>query len=103
METKKYFLQIVSDVLNGRQVDKSIDIDYGKVLNLAILDAVFVGTYKYLQTGKNLDFNKYSSAIRGMVNSSDFQKNIETGKTHHSIPLKERIEIAIKKIQECNE
>lgn len=40
METKKYFLQIVSDVLNGRQVDKSIDIDYGKVLNLAKKNAV---------------------------------------------------------------
>lgn len=74
-----------------------------KVLNLAILDAVFVGTYKYLQTGKKLDLKKYSSAIRAMVNSADFQKNIETGKTHHSVPLKERIEIAIKKIQECNE
>lgn len=40
MKTKKYFLQIVSDVLNGRQVDKSIDIDYGKVLNLAKKNAV---------------------------------------------------------------
>lgn len=84
------------------QLDSSI-FRPSKMLNLAILDAIFVGTYRCLQNGQLLNFKKYVPVVRSIVDSDDFQKNIETGKTHHSIPLKNRIDIAINKIKECNE
>lgn len=74
-----------------------------KMLNLAILDALFVGTYLFLKNENKINLEKYIKTISQFVHSNNFQKNIETGKTHHTIPLKERIEIAIREIQNCNE
>ncbi len=65
------------------------------ILNLAILDAIFVGTYTRLLERPIDDKEVYKRQIVDMVSSTDFMKNIETGKTHHTTPLKERIEMAI--------
>lgn len=65
------------------------------ILNLAILDAIFVGTYTRLLKKTINDKEVYKRQIVDMVSSTDFMKNIETGKTHHTAPLKERIEMAI--------
>lgn len=65
------------------------------ILNLAILDAIFVGTYRRLLKKTIDNIESYKKQIVEMVSSSDFMKNIETGKTHHTAPLKERIEMAI--------
>ena len=74
-----------------------------KILNLAILDAVFVGTYISLQSGKKINKTKFKKTIEKLVHDTEFQKKIETGKTHHSQPLKERIDMAISEIGQCNE
>lgn len=72
-------------------------------LNLAILDGVFVGTYYYL-LNKQLDNpEKYKKSVKKLITSKDFVKNIETGKTHHTSPLKERIELSIAEIKKSNE
>lgn len=68
------------------------------VLNIAILDAIFVGTYLNQFKIINIDISKYIDCINKMVEDSNFVKNIETGKTHHTAPLKERIGIAISRI-----
>ena len=72
-------------------------------LNLGILDAVFVGTFIYMMNGKKIAEEKYASCIENMVNSDTFKKFIETGKTHHTVQLKSRIELAINEIEKINE
>ena len=65
------------------------------ILNLAILDAIFVGTYIRISKATISNIESYKTQVLNMISSVDFMKNIETGKTHHTAPLKERIEMAI--------
>lgn len=67
-------------------------------LNLGILDAIFVGTFINLKNNKKLPDDKYYICINNLVNSDNFKKYIETGKTHHTIQLKSRIELAISEL-----
>lgn len=72
-------------------------------LNLGILDAIFVGTFINLMNGKKIPEEKYASCINNIVNSETFKKYIETGKTHHTVQLKSRIDFAINEIDKINE
>lgn len=68
-------------------------------LNLGILDAVFVGTFINLLNNKPIKpDDNYSNCINNLVNSDIFKKYIETGKTHHTVQLKSRIELAINEL-----
>lgn len=71
-----------------------------KVLNFAIIDALFVATMLNLK--KNIEIKdyieKYKVIVDNLTKMNSFKKNIETGKTHHSTPLKERIRIATEEI-----
>lgn len=71
------------------------------ILSLAILDAVFVGTYNKLSKSPINDNKSYKEKINELINNQVFLRNIETGKTHHTNPLKERIDLAISYINEA--
>lgn len=66
-----------------------------KQLNLAILDAVFVGIFLNLENGKRLDYAVYNKKINELISTKQFQDCIKTGKTHHTNLLQERIRLAI--------
>ena len=70
------------------------------ILNLAILDAIFVGTYNRLSRYSVVNEKTYKEKINELINNQVFLRNIETGKTHHTNPLKERIDLAISYINE---
>lgn len=72
-------------------------------LNLGILDAIFVGTFLNLQNNKVLSDEQYLLCIENIVSSDVFKKYIETGKTHHTVQMKNRIEFAINEIAIINE
>ena len=72
-------------------------------LNLGILDALFVGTFINLERGKKIPEDNFHECIDNIVNSEVFKKYIETGKTHHTVQMKSRIEFAINEIAKINE
>lgn len=72
-------------------------------LNLGILDAIFVGTYTNLKNKKIFSPDEYLVCVENIVNSSEFKKFIETGKTHHTLQMKNRIEYAIKELAKIYE
>lgn len=74
-----------------------------KTLNLAILDAIFVGTFHTLKNNNILDAEKYQTIVANLINKGEFIQYIETGKTHHSATLKNRINMAIKEISELGQ
>ena len=71
-----------------------------KTLNLAILDAIFVGTFRRIEKGEIKNLDAYKTVVKEMVVKDSFIQNIETGKTHHTAPLKNRINIAIKEMEQ---
>ncbi len=70
-----------------------------KMLSLAILDAIFVGTYIAIEHNCIQDIEMYKTKVNNIVSRQDFIQFIETGKTHHSQPLKERIRISIEELK----
>ena len=75
-----------------------------KTLNLAILDAIFVGTFYTLKNSNILlDEKKYQTLVSTLIYKEEFIRYIETGKTHHSATLKSRINMAIKEISELSQ
>ena len=71
-----------------------------KTLNLAILDAIFVGTFRRIKKGEIKNLDAYKAVVKEMVVKDSFIQNIETGKTHHTTPLRTRINIAIKEMEQ---
>lgn len=105
-ETEESISEIIFIFNKTLNIISQLDIKLFKpndILNLAILDAVFVGTFYFLKKYEVNDLVKYQALIKKLILSDDFQKNIETGKTHHTAPLKERIELAISEIVKLNE
>lgn len=76
-----------------------------KILNFAIIDALFVATILNLKNNIEIEnqIEKYKVIVDNLTKKSSFKKNIETGKTHHSIPLKERIRFATKEISKIKD
>lgn len=70
-----------------------------KQLNLAILDALFVGVYKTLCRGVNLDPIVCNTIFISLLGMKDFQDCIKTGKTHHTVLLQDRIQLAINSLK----
>lgn len=105
-ETEDSISEIIITFNKTLSIISQLDIKLFKpndILNLAILDAVFVGTFYFLKQQEVNNLSKYQEIIKKLISSDDFQKNIETGKTHHTAPLKERIELAISEIGKLNE
>ena len=105
-ETEDSISEIIITFNKTLSIISQLDIKLFKpndILNLAILDAVFVGTFYFLKQQEVNNLSKYQEIIKKLILSDDFQKNIETGKTHHTAPLKERIELAISEIGKLNE
>ena len=66
-----------------------------KQLNLAILDALFVGIFKTLYKHVKLNPTVCNTLFINLLGKKEFQACIKTGKTHHTILLQERIQFAI--------
>lgn len=106
LETEDSISEIINTFNKTLNIVSKLDIKLFKphdILSLAILDAIFVGTFYYLKQQEVNDMLKYQEIIQKLISSNDFQKNTETGKTHHTAPLKERIELAISEIGKLNE
>lgn len=81
----------------------SSQIRPSKTLNLAILDAIFVGTFYTLKNNNILDAEKYQALVSALVDKEEFIQYIETGKTHHSATLKNRINMASEEISKLSQ
>lgn len=70
------------------------------VLNLAIVDAIYVGTSKTLDDHRITDIGSYAEHVKNLLNNKSFEEHIQPGTTHHSTPVKERIKLAIEEIKQ---
>ena len=70
-----------------------------KSLNAAIFDAVMVGLANKLAKTNVTEINKFKILYNELLESSKFQKNIETGTTAQSNSVKNRIQEALEKFE----
>jgi hypothetical protein len=68
------------------------------VVNLAITDAIFVGTFIRLKKGTINDKGLYRTLVESILGDRSFIDSIKTGKTHHTDSIKSRIAISIERL-----
>lgn len=84
--------------------EKALTLDIfkpSKVVNLAITDAIFCGTYHRLKKGNITDINLYKTLVDSILVDKLFIDSIKTGKTHHTDSIHKRIQISIDKLGTC--
>lgn len=68
------------------------------VINLAIADAIFVGTYYRLKKGNITDFTLFRTLVESVFRDKEFIDSIQTGKTHHTGSIQKRISLSIERL-----
>lgn len=84
--------------------DKALSIEIfrpSKVVNLAITDALFTGTFHRLKSGTITDINLYKTLIDSILGDKIFSDSIQTGKTHHTESITKRMQVSIDRLSAC--
>lgn len=92
-------LEIIEEFIHVCTVMNEIRIDDiirpNASLNIAILDSIWVGIYKLIESGSPISKAIIESKIQTLLDNSGFKDAILTGKTHHTDSVINRINISI--------
>ncbi|ORC30661.1 hypothetical protein B4O97_17905 [Marispirochaeta aestuarii] len=91
------FISVIDVISN--HIDNNVFRPNKGPINLAILDSVYAGLSHLYLNGKKINVGNISDKLLSIIQSTEFQKTIMTGKTHHTESIKNRIRIIIRSLE----